>query len=222
MLVPQTNAQEYVNIDHPLNDRTSSSSSDTKISYLPTSLFDKALTISRTYDVTDALDSPERPGPIDWQNLMSGQLATSTWNSLDEHRLFKRLGPLDWDNLMSRQLTTGTSNSLDEQRGVLPLQSTGHCRVLFTEDGSEITKDEKAIGESSAPKKPIIIRIPKRKQPDPKTPILTAEQIDITNLGKASQVSIATAKSIEDNEAQQAIKRVDEHLMDEDIEKLVE
>ncbi|GJS23462.1 hypothetical protein Tco_0452094 [Tanacetum coccineum] len=83
-------------IYHPLNDGTSSSSSDTKISHLPTSLVDKALTISHTYDVTDALDSPERPGPMDWQNLMSGQPATSTWNSLDE------------------------------QRGVLRLQSAGH------------------------------------------------------------------------------------------------
>ncbi|GJU76669.1 hypothetical protein Tco_1273739 [Tanacetum coccineum] len=78
------------------------------------------------------LDSPERPGPMDWQNLMSGQPATSTWNSLDEQSFLQgvgsseRLGPLDWDNLMSRQLTTGTSNSLDEQRGVLRLQSTGH------------------------------------------------------------------------------------------------
>ncbi|GJT27762.1 putative reverse transcriptase domain-containing protein [Tanacetum coccineum] len=76
-----------LDIDHPLNDGTSSSSSDTKISHLPTSLVDKALTISRTYDVTDALDSPERPGPMDWQNLMSGQPATSTWNSLDEQRV---------------------------------------------------------------------------------------------------------------------------------------
>ncbi|GJV63336.1 hypothetical protein Tco_1474164 [Tanacetum coccineum] len=145
----------FSSIDHPLNDGTSSSSSDTKISHLPTSLVDKALTISRTYDVTDALDSPERPGPMDWQNLMSGQPATSTWNSLDEQSFLQgvaltipkrwgfssssdtkissseRLGPLDWDNLMSRQLTTGTSNSLDEQRGVLRLQSAGH--VILTQ-----------------------------------------------------------------------------------------
>ncbi|GJW70998.1 putative reverse transcriptase domain-containing protein [Tanacetum coccineum] len=77
-----------IRIDHPLNDGTSSYSSDTKISHLPTSLVDKALTIGRTYDVTDALDSPERPAPMDWQNLMSGQPATSTWNSLDEQMYF--------------------------------------------------------------------------------------------------------------------------------------
>ncbi|GJV96497.1 hypothetical protein Tco_1548074 [Tanacetum coccineum] len=72
---------------------------------------------------------------MDWQNLMSGKPATSTWNSLDDQRWnsflqgvgsSKRLGPLDWDNLMSRQLTTGTSNSLDKQMGVLRLQSAGH------------------------------------------------------------------------------------------------
>ncbi|GJV06932.1 hypothetical protein Tco_1344588 [Tanacetum coccineum] len=86
-------------IDHPLNDGTSSSSSDTKII---------ALDLQKTGGLW-ILPPPKNL-------LMSGQPATSTWNSLDEQRLFKRLGPLDWDNLMSRQLTTGTSNSLDEQR----------------------------------------------------------------------------------------------------------
>ncbi|GJZ40772.1 hypothetical protein Tco_0587658 [Tanacetum coccineum] len=46
-----------------------------------------------------------------------------------------------------------------------------------------------------APKKSTIIRIPRIRQPDPKTPILTAAQIDIA---------------------------IEEHLMDEDIEKIVE
>ncbi|GKD43990.1 hypothetical protein Tco_1268635 [Tanacetum coccineum] len=77
-------------------------------------------------------------------------------------------------------------------------------------------------GESSAPKKPIIIRIPKRKQINPETLIPTAEQIDIENLDEATRVSIATAKSIEECKAQQNIKRVKEHELDEDIEKLVE
>ncbi|GJW44127.1 hypothetical protein Tco_0072926 [Tanacetum coccineum] len=72
-------------------------------------------------------------------------------------------------------------------------------------------------GESSAPKKPIIFRILKRKQPDPKTTIHTAEQIDITNLDEATQVSIATANIIEGYEAQQAVKKVDEHLIDANI-----
>ncbi|GJU92277.1 hypothetical protein Tco_1304700 [Tanacetum coccineum] len=97
---------------------TSSSSSDTKISHLPTSLVDKALTISRTYDghrdrlVSSHIDHPQKMG-----------LFHLLWI---QDKLSSRLGPLDWDNLMSRQLTTGTSNSLDEQRGVLRFQSAGH------------------------------------------------------------------------------------------------
>ncbi|PWA87798.1 vacuolar amino acid transporter 1 [Artemisia annua] len=74
-------------IDHPLNDGASSSSSDTKISHLPTSLVDRASTITNTYDVTGALGSPERLGPMDLQNLMSGQPDTRTWNSLDKQSI---------------------------------------------------------------------------------------------------------------------------------------
>ncbi|GJS76575.1 retrovirus-related pol polyprotein from transposon TNT 1-94 [Tanacetum coccineum] len=67
-----------------------------------------------------------------------------------------------------------------------------------------------------------ITQILRRRQPDPVTPILTAAQIDVTNLDVATQMSLATARSIEDFEAQQAMKKVDEHLMDEDIKKLME
>ncbi|GJW32462.1 hypothetical protein Tco_0052494 [Tanacetum coccineum] len=58
---------------------------------------------------------------------------------------------------------------------------------------------EHQSGESSALKKPIIIRIPKRKHPDPETPILTAEQINLANLIKAQLLN----------------------LLDEDVNKLV-
>ncbi|GJW97134.1 hypothetical protein Tco_0178942, partial [Tanacetum coccineum] len=54
---------------------------------------------------------------------------------------------------------------------------------------------EHQSGESSALKKPIIIRIPKRKHPDLETPILTAEQIDLANLIEAQLLSYTIAKS---------------------------
>ncbi|GKF05018.1 hypothetical protein Tco_0035686, partial [Tanacetum coccineum] len=54
------------------------------------------------------------------------------------------------------------------------------------------------------------------------TPILTADQIDVDKLDKATRVSIATARSIEDYEAQQADKKVEEHVLEEDVEKIVE
>ncbi|GKA53842.1 retrovirus-related pol polyprotein from transposon TNT 1-94 [Tanacetum coccineum] len=65
------------------------------------------------------------------------------------------------------------------------------------------------------------ILIPRRKQPDLETSILTAKQIFVNSLDEATRVSIATTRSIKEYEAQQAIKKVEEHLMDEDIENLV-
>ncbi|GJT31252.1 hypothetical protein Tco_0911527 [Tanacetum coccineum] len=56
----------------------------------------------------------------------------------------------------------------------------------------------------------------------PKPQEQQAEHIDIENLDEATRVSIATAKSIEECKAQQNIKRVKEHELDEDIKKLVE
>nr|GEW82738.1 hypothetical protein [Tanacetum cinerariifolium] len=49
-----------------------------------------------------------------------------------------------------------------------------------------------------------------------------SEQIDVYNLDEATRVNIATCRSIEDYEAQQVVKKVDEHLLDEDIEKIVD
>ncbi|GJT46864.1 integrase, catalytic region, zinc finger, CCHC-type containing protein [Tanacetum coccineum] len=83
-------------------------------------------------------------------------------------------------------------------------------------------KKREESGESSAPKKPIIIRIPKRKQPNPKTPSPTVDQIDLVNLTEAQVLSYNIAKSVEENEAQQNIKRVEAHMLDEDVNRLVE
>ncbi|GKA94168.1 hypothetical protein Tco_0816154 [Tanacetum coccineum] len=58
-------------------------------------------------------------------------------------------------------------------------------------------------GESSAPRKPTVIRFRVRSQPDPETPIPTAAEIDIDSLDEATRLSIATQRSIEDLEAQQ-------------------
>ncbi|GKD48473.1 hypothetical protein Tco_1277449 [Tanacetum coccineum] len=66
-----------------------------------------------------------------------------------------------------------------------------------------------------------MLTIPRRKQPDLETSILTAKQIVVNSLDEATRVSIATTRSIKEYEAQQAIKKVEEHLMDEDIENLV-
>ncbi|GJS38558.1 hypothetical protein Tco_0563601 [Tanacetum coccineum] len=77
-------------------------------------------------------------------------------------------------------------------------------------------------GESSAAHKPTIIWILIRRQPVPETPIPTAVEIDIASLDKATRLSNATARSLEDLEAQQNVEKVQEHLVDEEIETMVE
>ncbi|GJX88894.1 hypothetical protein Tco_0340908 [Tanacetum coccineum] len=47
-------------------------------------------------------------------------------------------------------------------------------------------------------------------------------KIDIDNLDEATRLSIATARSLEDLEAQQNVEKVQEHLLDEEIEQIVE
>ncbi|GJS86522.1 hypothetical protein Tco_0769158 [Tanacetum coccineum] len=58
-------------------------------------------------------------------------------------------------------------------------------------------------GESSAPCKPTVIRFRVRSQPDPEKPIPTSTEIDI-------------------DKAQQNIEKVQEHLVDKEIEQLLE
>ncbi|GJW33997.1 putative reverse transcriptase domain-containing protein [Tanacetum coccineum] len=77
-------------------------------------------------------------------------------------------------------------------------------------------------GEPSAPHKSTIIRIPIRRQSDHETPIPTFAKIDIASLEEATQISISIARSLEDLEALENIKTVEEHLADEEIEKIVE
>nr|GEX69064.1 hypothetical protein [Tanacetum cinerariifolium] len=76
--------------------------------------------------------------------------------------------------------------------------------------------------ESSALRKSTIIRIPRRRQSDPETSVLTADQIDVDNMDEATRVSIATVRSIKDYEAQQAVKKVEENVLEEDVENIVE
>ncbi|GJS03044.1 hypothetical protein Tco_0319552 [Tanacetum coccineum] len=57
---------------------------------------------------------------------------------------------------------------------------------------------------------------------DFETPIPTFADINVTNLDEATQVSIATARSLEDLEARENVKKVEENLVDEEIKKIVE
>ncbi|GJR18931.1 hypothetical protein Tco_0967458 [Tanacetum coccineum] len=77
-------------------------------------------------------------------------------------------------------------------------------------------------GESSAQRKPNVIRFRVPRRPDPETLIPTAADIDITSLDETIQMSIATQRSLEDFEAQQNVAKVKEHMVDEEIEQLVE
>ncbi|GJV17277.1 hypothetical protein Tco_1362600 [Tanacetum coccineum] len=59
--------------------------------------------------------------------------------------------------------------------------------------------------ESSALRKSIVIRfrVPRRKEPEPETPIPTAAVIDVTSLHETIEMRIATQRSLEDFEAYQ-------------------
>nr|GEY65156.1 hypothetical protein [Tanacetum cinerariifolium]GEY65971.1 hypothetical protein [Tanacetum cinerariifolium] len=60
------------------------------------------------------------------------------------------------------------------------------------------------------------------RRPNPETPIPIAAEVDITNLNEATQISVATQRSLEDLEAQQNVEKVKEHMMDEELEQLLE
>ncbi|GKB71333.1 hypothetical protein Tco_0932745 [Tanacetum coccineum] len=81
-------------------------------------------------------------------------------------------------------------------------------------------------GESSAQRKSTIIRlrIPPRRSTrlTPPTPILTVAEAEDITLQEIIQLSIVEQKSRDDLEAKQNEEKVKEHLMAEEIEKLVE
>ncbi|GJU79600.1 hypothetical protein Tco_1281965 [Tanacetum coccineum] len=57
---------------------------------------------------------------------------------------------------------------------------------------------------------------------DPITPIPTAAEVDVTNLHETIQMSIATQRILEDFKAQQNVAKVKEHIVEEEIEQLIE
>ncbi|GJX38379.1 hypothetical protein Tco_0251682 [Tanacetum coccineum] len=82
-------------------------------------------------------------------------------------------------------------------------------------------KKESGTRELSVPKNPLKIKI-RRRQSDPKAPILTVEQIDLDNMTMAQLLSYTLAKSTQEAYAQVNVKLVEQHLLDEDVNKIVE
>ncbi|GJR79805.1 hypothetical protein Tco_0150590 [Tanacetum coccineum] len=101
------------------------------------------------------------------------------------------------------------------------MKLTAHYQM--TTSAPRTPNPEVIEGESSAQCKSTVIRlrVPPRRQ-DLKTSILTAAEIDVTNLAETIQMSIAIQRSIEDYEAQQNVEKVKEQIVDEEIENLVE
>ncbi|GKC41065.1 hypothetical protein Tco_1053449 [Tanacetum coccineum] len=101
-----------------------------------------------------------------------------------------------------------------------PIESTqGTHRTL---SAPRIPNPVTTQSESSAPRKPTIIGFRVPIQPEPETPIPTAAEIDIDSLYEATRLSIATQRSLEDLESQQNVEKVQEHMDEEYIEKIVE
>ncbi|GJY36062.1 hypothetical protein Tco_0421440 [Tanacetum coccineum] len=83
-----------------------------------------------------------------------------------------------------------------------------------------------AEGESSAQRKSTVIRfciLPRRStRLTPSTSILNAVKVEDMVIQDTIQLSIAEKKSRDDFEAQQNVEKFNEHLVDEEIEKMVE
>ncbi|GJY32728.1 hypothetical protein Tco_0417197 [Tanacetum coccineum] len=77
-------------------------------------------------------------------------------------------------------------------------------------------------GESSALCKPTFIRFRVQSLSDPEKPIPTTAEIDIDYLDEATRLSITIKRSLKDLEAQHNVEKVQEHMVDEEIEQLVE
>nr|GEY06200.1 hypothetical protein [Tanacetum cinerariifolium] len=93
--------------------------------------------------------------------------------------------------------------------------------AIVTPSIPKLPNPSKQQGESTAQRKLTIIKILRRRQLDLVSPILTTIKIDVTNINKAVQMILATARSIEDFETHQAVKKVEEHLIDEEIENII-
>ncbi|GJT25011.1 hypothetical protein Tco_0894948 [Tanacetum coccineum] len=76
--------------------------------------------------------------------------------------------------------------------------------------------------ETSAPRKSTVIRFRVPRRQDPKTIIPTAAKVDLTNMEATKQISIATKRSLDDLEAQQNVKQVKEHMMDEELDHFLD
>nr|GEX41302.1 hypothetical protein [Tanacetum cinerariifolium] len=86
---------------------------------------------------------------------------------------------------------------------------------------SLLTEEIKQTNAFKCSKETFIIRIPNRKQPNPETLIRTATQTELQSLIEAKQVNYTLAKSAKEYEAQQNVKSVEDHLLDEDVNRLV-
>ncbi|GKB32216.1 hypothetical protein Tco_0871617 [Tanacetum coccineum] len=105
-----------------------------------------------------------------------------------------------------------------------PIESTqGTHRTTST---PRIPNPDITEGESSAPRKAIVIRlrIPPRRSTrlTPPTPIPTSDEANDIILQDTIQLSLAEQKSRKELEPKQNEEKVKEHLMAEEIEKLVE
>ncbi|GKB79402.1 hypothetical protein Tco_0946297 [Tanacetum coccineum] len=104
------------------------------------------------------------------------------------------------------------------------MKLTGHYRM--TTSAPRSPNPDTNEGESSAPRKSTVIRlrIPSRQSTrlTPPTPIPTTVEADDIILQDTIQLSLTEQKSRDELEAKQNVQKVEEHLIAEEIEKLVE
>ncbi|GJS87359.1 hypothetical protein Tco_0769995 [Tanacetum coccineum] len=148
-----------------------------------------------------------------------------TKNSKIPKRLHKHYHRVENDKIVKSIFNSGKNK---EGKGIwipdwmltVKMKQTNHYQLTLS--ASRLPNPANTQGEPSAPCKPTIIRFLIPRQPYPETPIPTVTEIDIESLDEATRLSIATQRSLEDLEAQQNVKKVQEHLVNEEIETMVE
>ncbi|GJT97905.1 hypothetical protein Tco_1093423 [Tanacetum coccineum] len=130
-----------------------------------------------------------------------------------------------YHNLEDDEMIKSIFNSRKNKAGVIMKMITDEMKLTTTSTHRSPNLDVDK-GESSTPRKYTIIRhrIPPRRStgPTPPTPIPTTAKANDRILQDTIQLSLAEQKSYDELEAKQNVQKVEEHLIAEEIEKLIE
>ncbi|GJY67319.1 hypothetical protein Tco_0469557 [Tanacetum coccineum] len=125
-----------------------------------------------------------------------------------------------WNTLQLADSKEGVQVQVDKEEEQFYPKDLPQTHIADTGKGSLCAFDNK---DHDVAKIPLKFVIKKRKQPNPETPILIAEEIDLDNVIEAQILSYMWVKISQEVEAQENVKLVlEQHMLDKDVNKLVE